>query len=124
MPLTVSRCTSRFGQSKDQVAAVEIATFRRMDKAFFSVLVQVRCVRIVTVPTLHSVPSRAYAIAASGYSASRCVSSLRTEEGQIIELRLRVHLCHGALPSVSLVSVTVLTLYTSSTIWIFFSLSI
>ena len=54
--------------------------FRRMDRAFFSVLVQVRCVRTVTVPTLHSVPSRAYAIAVSGYSASKVRSSLRTEK--------------------------------------------
>ena len=51
-----------------------------MDKAFFDLLVQVRCVRIVTVPTLHSVPSRAYAIAVSGYSASKVRSSLRTEK--------------------------------------------
>ena len=33
--------------------------FLRIDRAFFSVLVQVRFVRTVTVPTLHSVPSKA-----------------------------------------------------------------
>ena len=80
MPLTVSRCTSRFGQSKTRSPPWRSAIFRRMDKAFFDLLVQVRCVRIVTVPTLHSVPSRAYAIAVSGYSASKVRSSLRTEK--------------------------------------------
>ena len=58
-PFKVSRCTSRFGQSKTKSPPCKSATLRRMESAFFSVEVHVRLVVTVTVPTFHSVPERA-----------------------------------------------------------------